>query len=711
MKKFIITVSVLLCLFLAFQWFDYRYGLNWQTSERPAEIIAKTAGRQILIRESEGYEPFEIRGVDLGAGIPGYFATDYKVDKETYLRWFDLIQQMGANTIRVYTILNSDFYNAFYEYNQGREEPLYLIHGLWVNDYVQFSHRDAYDQAFLGTFLEDARTLINILHGRQMFSLGYGTGSGSYHHDVSPWVIGYILGVEWEPTTVAFTNQRYPDMAYHGEYFSTTPEANAFKAMLAQVGDTLARYEDQRFHCQKMIAFSNWPTTDPFDYPDLMKKMFEKFASVNVEHIAVQPAFQAGQFASYHVYPYFPDYLGVMNRYEIGDAMDITDQRGEQNSYYAYLKQLADYHTMPVVIAEFGVPSSRGQAKKESRSRSQGGLNETEQAEALVSCYEDIMASGCAGSIVFSWQDEWFKRTWNTMAHVDLTKTPFWSDVQTNEQFFGLLAFDPGKERSVSYPDGDLEEWQDMEPVLEADALRLYAQYDEKYLYLMIEGENYNPVADRLSLGLDITPKSGSSTVLGTALNFDQPIDFYLMIRGDQAEIQVQERYEVLNAVSGSLVYGEDPFLDPPAKDSPVFKPIQLILQDVSRYQLGLSKVREMPATDPTGILKRGNGNPEAADFNSLTDYCFAEHAVELRLPWELLNFSNPSEMQIHDDYYEKYGVENLTISSIQIGATTKYQGEVAMGRIPLKGWGRKVTCHERLKEAYWRMQQVWASK
>ena len=321
------------------------------------------------------------------------------------------------------------------------------------------------------------------------------------------------------------------------------------------------------------------------------------------------------------------------------------------------------------------------------------------------------MASGCAGSIVFSWQDEWFKRTWNTMAHVDLTKTPFWSDVQTNEQFFGLLAFDPGKERSVSYPDGDLEEWQDMEPVLEADALRLYAQYDEKYLYLMIEGENYNPVADRLSLGLDITPKSGSSTVLGTALNFDQPVDFYLMIRGDQAEIQVQERYEVLNAVSGSLVYGEDPFLDPPAKDSPVFKPIQLILQDVSRYQLGLSKVREMPATDPTGILKRGNGNPEAADFNSLTDYCFAEHAVELRLPWELLNFSNPSEMQIHDDYYEKYGVENLTISSIQIGATTKYQGEVAMGRIPLKGWGRKVTCHERLKEAYWRMQQVWAPK
>ena len=41
------------------------------------------------------------------------------------------------------------------------------------------------------------------------------------------------------------------------------------------------------------------------------------------------------------------------------------------------------------------------------------------------------------------------------MANVDLLKTPYWSDYQTNEQFFGLLSFDPGNERSVSYVDGD----------------------------------------------------------------------------------------------------------------------------------------------------------------------------------------------------------------------------------------------------------------
>ena len=74
---------------------------------------------------------------------------------------------MGANTIRVYTILQDDFYDAFYEYNKDREEPLYLIHGVWINDYVQNSHRDAYDNDFRQAFIDDCRTVVDILHGNK----------------------------------------------------------------------------------------------------------------------------------------------------------------------------------------------------------------------------------------------------------------------------------------------------------------------------------------------------------------------------------------------------------------------------------------------------------------------------------------------------------------------------------------------------------------
>ena len=38
-----------------------------------------------------------------------------------------------------------------------------MIHGVWVNDYVQNSHRDAYDKDFYTTFSRDSITMIDVL--------------------------------------------------------------------------------------------------------------------------------------------------------------------------------------------------------------------------------------------------------------------------------------------------------------------------------------------------------------------------------------------------------------------------------------------------------------------------------------------------------------------------------------------------------------------
>ena len=84
---------------------------------------------------------------------------------------------------------------------------------------------------------------------------------------------------------------------------------------------------------------------------------------------------------------------------------------------------------------------------------------------------------------------------------------------------------------------------------------------------------------------------------------------------------------------------------------------------------------------------------------------------MEIRLPWQLLNFANPSEMMIHDDYYEHYGVEYIQIDEMYVGVAA---GESAEYRIPmesfaLEGWGTSVTYHERLKESYYIMKKYWA--
>lgn len=54
-----------------------------------------------------------------------------------------------------------------------------------------------------------------------------------------------------------------------------------------------------------------------------------------------------------------------------------------------------------------------------------------------------------------------------------------------------------------------------------------------------------------------------------------------------------------------------------------------------------------------TGRLVHGNGNPQSPEYNSLADICFGDGLVEIRLPWLMLNFSDPSAVQIHDDYHD----------------------------------------------------------
>ena len=717
MKKFIIAAACLFALAAcaAFTVFGTSVSIDLDPS-KPVTAWVRQEGRAIQIDRGDGWEDFEIRGVDMGAGIPGHFATDYAIDKETYLRWFQQVKDMGANTIRVYILLGTDFYEAFYEFNKDNPDPLYLIHGVWIDDYAQNSHMDAYDPAYLGRFKEDARTVVDVIHGQRWIELGRLSGQGMYTKDISPWVLGYILGVEWEAPTVIYTDRTHEGMGtYHGSYVSSTSEASAFEIMLAQVGDDLMGYESKRYKQQRLLAFSNWPTTDPMSYPLPLQLFFEKYSQVDVENIVAEETVVSGMFASYHVYPYYPDYLQYLPEY--ANAVDDT---GQVNTYRAYLETLVAHHSVPVVISEFGVPSSRGRAQVDANTgRNQGGMSEDDQGRAIVRSYVDIMASGCAGSVIFTWQDEWFKRTWNTMANVDLLKTPYWSDYQTNEQYFGLLSFDPGTERSVSYADGDDEEWTDADVIGEADGRTLSMKYDEKFVYLMVRGSDVGP-GTPLYLPVDTTQKTGATASADPVVSFERAADFLIVLDGeDESRVLVQERYEVMRAMALRTTTGEDPYENIPAKDTTRFKHIDLVLQTITETQAIADAVANQKnaiadnfyfESYETGKLVYGDANPAHENFDSMADFCYGDGFVEIKLPWQLLNFSNPSEMQIHDDYYEHYGVENMKIDRMYVGVGDGADGQaIPLFEKPLKGWGTKVTYHERLKESYYIVQRMWA--
>lgn len=719
MKKFLIAAvtAIFLALLINTAYYQWGFYIDFRSGE-PVRTFTATEGKTILVDTGEGLEPYEIRGVDMGVGIPGHFATEHAIDKETYLRWFKLIKEMGANTIRVYTIQSGEFYEAVYEYNLDNPDPLFILHGVWVNDYVQNSRVDAYDDAFAKAFIRDCRTLVDIIHGRKKVNLGYGTTntSGVYTRDVSRWVLGYIIGVEWEDVTVAYTDHMKPERnSYKGRYMYTSEDATPFEAMLAKAGDSLIAYETDKYKEQRLVAFSNWPTTDPFSYPEFVLRLFRKCASVDVEHIKTTKEFLSGQFASYHIYPYYPDYLSYFEDWKsllpFREKYKMED--GTYNTYATYLELLNHHHTMPVIISEFGVPASRGRAQADfNTGYSQGFMTEHEQGEAIVSGYHDIMRAGSAGCVIFTWQDEWFKRTWNTMAGADLRHTAYWSDYQTNEQFFGLLSFDPGWGKSVCYTDGDTSEWSEDDLVSAGKDYKLYMKYDEKFLYFRIYSRGEELGNKKLYIPIDVTPRSGSYYAAGEDVKFSMPSDFLVILEGEEnSRVLVQKRYDAFSVVYAESFGQLNPQMEPPDTDTPEFVNIYMALQ----VALEDPELREdvtgwKPQKFETGKLTMGNGNPLSPDYNSISDYIINGRELELRLPWGLLNFSDPSNMQIHDDYFDNYGIENMGISEIYAGVGAAGEGRIEMGSFPLKGWGKKPTYHERLKKSYYMVQEMWTA-
>ena len=136
MKKYLtVSIALILCvvgwIFISSRFSLYVHlGGEEQIKAEPFQI----KGKEIYRITDGNRERFEIRGVNLSSFLPGRFVTDYAVSKRQYQEWFALIQELGANTIRIPTIYDNGFYDALYQYNTKQEEqggePLYLL--LWT---------------------------------------------------------------------------------------------------------------------------------------------------------------------------------------------------------------------------------------------------------------------------------------------------------------------------------------------------------------------------------------------------------------------------------------------------------------------------------------------------------------------------------------------------------------------------------------------------
>ncbi|EMA63641.1 hypothetical protein C470_02690 [Halorubrum distributum JCM 13561] len=621
-----------------------------------------------------GFEPLSVRGVNLGMAKPGRFPGEAAITRAEYDRWLELMGELNVNVVRVYTVHPPAFYRALAAYNRSHAEPIYVLHGNWIGEETL---REAGDATSLSAaFDRSIRQVVDAVHGATTVKPEPGYASGTYDADVSDAVLGYVAGIEWPPAVVAETDRVNVPGGYDGEFLAA-PDGSPFEAWLAARLDAVVAYEADEYDAQRPAAFTNWVTTDPLEHP------YEPFpnedaVSVDPDAVVATDAYDPGTFAAYHVYPYYPPLLN-----ETPEYVDYEDHRGEPNSYAGYLNDLVGATDHPLLVAEFGVPASRGIAQRDVHGRDQGHLTEAEQGEILAAMYADIREAGTAGGVVFSWHDEWFKRTWNLAPFSDPNRRPFWSNVQTPEQRFGLLAFDPADAVPL---DGSPEAWADAtaatperdpirlgdgaDPARELTAVR--AASDAAYLNVRLEFAELDgdPDWDATNYLVSFGTTDSDARALPYGVGGAAPADFVVRLGGpDDSRMTVSPRYDAFAFEYGAEAGLDlDRYRDPDPGD---FTPLRLVI----------NRGYTVPVTDEyvpfesveTGRLRYGNGNPESPEYDSLADVHVApsSDAIELRIPWGLLNVADPSRRRRLADLWTD-GLDTYeTIESIDVAAAS----------------------------------------
>ncbi|WP_312475980.1 hypothetical protein [Neobacillus sp.] len=668
-----------------------RKGLRHTDHQEKVELVqkdgiktnSKAGNTYIQIQQNGKWTDFLIKGVNMGIGKPGYFPGETAITKEEYLRWFKEIGAMNANAIRVYTLHPPQFYEAFYEYNQMAKKPLYLFHGTWVNEENLIRTQDAFAKENVEDAQTEIKNMIDIIHGKANLPIRPGHASGKYQYDISKYVLGMIIGTEWDPSMVTNTNLIHTDIGqFNGQYFKTIG-ANAFEVWLTRLMNYAAEYETKQYNWQHSMSFTNWVTTDLLEHPAEPLKN-EDMVTVDPNHIKASELFSAGLFASYHIYPYYPDFLNYEQKY-----LNYVDSYGKKNNYAGYLHDLLAAHQMPVLVAEFGVPSSRGLTHKNPYGMNQGFHSELEQGEIDRHLYQSIVSEGYAGGMVFTWQDEWFKRTWNTMDFDNPDRRPYWNNQQTNEQHFGLLGFEPGKNDTEIIIDGVSNDW-DLAGVKKSyqsadknDSLKeVRISSNSGYVYFLLK---YNRPVDFENQGtyllLDTIDEQGQTNISLTdkiKVRADNGIDFLIKLTGKRdSKIMVDSYYDTFYYQYAKLLkmIKEEP--DDSKKDNGVFHPIRLALN--KELVIPTTKTIIPFQSYETGLLRFGNANPKSKDFDSLTDISMSsdKKVIEGRIPWQLLNFKDPSLKEVMGDIWRDGLSGSKETNGIRVAVVTTEKGKV----------------------------------
>ncbi|MBG0860727.1 MAG: hypothetical protein IQL11_14595 [Bacteroidales bacterium] len=612
----------------------------------------KTTEDHISMFTESGYRPLLLKGINLGSSPPGYFPGEiaYAISPAMYGKWIRQMAEAGFNSIRIYTLHPPVFYEKLAEYNERhQDDPLLLFQGIWLSEIENPRNPEDYDLTLrTASFRAEIREVIDCIHGNRDIAFRPGRAYGSYLTDVSRWTAGYIIGREIMPQEVDSTNSFNPSMtSYTGSQFSISA-ASATDVFVTRMLDETVTFEALSYSMRHPVSISSWPTLDPLDHPTEIYTDEDK-ASFDILKISGRNL-QAGLFVCYHAYPYYPNFISQQPSYRT-----YSDAEGP-NSYLGYLTDLHNHYSgIPLVIGEFGVPSSWGSAHQSFSNMHHGGYSEQQQGEKNVRLMNNIIDAGCAGGFMFSWIDEWFKPTW-IVAYIEAFGFPsgdviiptrqLWHNLCSPEQNFGLISFDqtsvlPFVSYQTDRPSGPLS--------------KIETTNDNSFFYLNIETSGNIIQGDTMMIAFDTYLNNLGESTLPNGKILINRSEFLLTIvfGNDTARHFVTEAYD-MNGLTPRFNLSD-----------PSVQQYRSINSDGAPWkEMAWFNDGNELTIDHIGRIPMEN----AADFTPGQRAATAWYGnkLKIRIPWTMLYFYDPSQMKVNNGAETYDGGRSYEIETAQ---------------------------------------------
>jgi hypothetical protein len=539
------------------------------TTTIAVETHFKINGTDFIQKMDDGsWKTFgQFAGINLGITSPGKEPGQVILGYSDYMYRFRNLAVMGNNVVRVYSLLHPDFYKAVVDWNAEHSHTIYVLQGTAFPELAMDHNNgtDAYD-SHITELMENyiINTVAGVYGGGNVLYKHTDAGQtevyGDYRHDISKYLLGWVISGEISPMCINKTNNLNAThlreiVPYNGQYISSIPESSRFETWVAGMYDLLAK-ESIKYGQSAPISHTNWVTTDGIKHPvepllaagEPYGEDWQEFDLHNFDF----SKWQAGSFYNQHAYPYYPEFLKIEGR----------------DSFINYIRNLRNfYNDKPLIITEIGLPTSIGISSADRiHGRNHGHNGEINQGELMTDLMIKILenTSGTAngteypsitGIIVFQLHDEWFKKSWNTLEYDQNRQR--WKNALTSEQYFGIFEV-------LSHPELAIAE--------ETAANKYYsAKITNNYEFVNIEIdiEDYYALEAgmQINIGIDMSP--GGTNEIHDIGSFENNVDAYITITDTDVHFKISSEYDTFKNKYGLWL---EPESFPTYKDDLIWK-------------------------------------------------------------------------------------------------------------------------------------------